>query len=294
MALVFKDRVKVAATTTGTGTFTLGAAVTGYQSFSVIGNGNTTQYTIVDDLGNWEVGTGTYTSSGSTLSRDTVLESSNSNNLVDFPAGNKSVFVTYAADKSVTIDNTATLTNKTMSGSSNTFSNIPNSALVTTPVTSVAGTAPIASSGGTTPTISITQASTSTNGYLSSTDWNTFNNKTSNTGTVTSVSGTGTASGLSLSGTVTTSGSLTLSGTVNSLASGTYAIDISGSSATATTATYVNNGTQASSGAVYENAKTISSNYTMTSGYNGMSAGPITISTGVTVTIPTGSNWSIV
>lgn len=104
-------------------------------------------------------------------------------------------------------------------------------------VTSVSGTAPIASTGGATPVISISQATTSTNGYLSSADWNTFNNKTSNTGTVTSVSGTGTASGLSLSGTVTTSGNLTLSGTVNSLAAGTYGISISGNAGTATTAT---------------------------------------------------------
>lgn len=84
----------------------------------------------------------------------------------------------------------------------------------TAPVTSVGATAPIQSSGGVTPTISITQASSTTNGYLSSTDWNTFNNKTSNTGTVTSVSGTGTVSGLTLSGTVTTSGNLTLGGTL--------------------------------------------------------------------------------
>jgi hypothetical protein len=78
-------------------------------------------------------------------------------------------------------------------------------------VTDVTGTAPIASSGGTTPDISISQATTSTDGYLSSTDWNTFNGK----GTVTSVSGTGTVNGLSLSGTVTTSGDLTLGGTLS-------------------------------------------------------------------------------
>jgi hypothetical protein len=82
-------------------------------------------------------------------------------------------------------------------------------------VTSVTGTAPIASSGGTTPAISISQATTSTNGYLSSTDWNTFNNKGS--GTVTSVSGTGTVNGITLTGTVTSSGSLTLGGTLSGI-----------------------------------------------------------------------------
>jgi hypothetical protein len=88
------------------------------------------------------------------------------------------------------------------------------STITNTGVTSVTGTSPVVSSGGATPAISMPAATTSVNGYLTSTDWNTFNNKTSNTGTVTSVGGTGTVSGLSLSGTVTTSGNLTLGGTL--------------------------------------------------------------------------------
>jgi len=87
----------------------------------------------------------------------------------------------------------------------------------TSGVSSVSGTAPIASSGGATPDISISQATTSTDGYLSSTDWNTFNNKTSNTGTVTSVGGTGTVNGITLTGSVTSSGSLTLGGTLSNV-----------------------------------------------------------------------------
>jgi len=102
MALVLKDRVKVLATTTGTGTFTLGAAVTGFQDFSVIGNGNTTYYTIAAQATpDWEVGIGTYTASGTTLSRDTILSSSNGGAAVDFPAGTKDVFVTYPAERAV-------------------------------------------------------------------------------------------------------------------------------------------------------------------------------------------------
>jgi hypothetical protein len=100
MALVLKDRVKETTTTAGTGTITLAGASTGYQSFSVIGNGNTTYYAIVGST-EWEVGIGTYTSSGTTLSRDTVLESSNSGSLVNFSAGSKDVFVTYPAERSV-------------------------------------------------------------------------------------------------------------------------------------------------------------------------------------------------
>jgi hypothetical protein len=102
MALVLKDRVKETSATTGTGTVTLAGAVADYQAFSVIGDGNTTYYTIVlTGSDEWEVGIGTYTASGTTLSRDTVLASSNSGSLVNFSAGDKDVFVVYPAGKSV-------------------------------------------------------------------------------------------------------------------------------------------------------------------------------------------------
>ena len=100
MALVVKDRVQETTTTTGTGTVTLAGAVSGFQSFSAIGNGNTTYYAIVGTT-EWELGIGTYTSSGTTLSRDTVLSSSNSGSLVNFSAGSKNVFCTYPAERSV-------------------------------------------------------------------------------------------------------------------------------------------------------------------------------------------------
>jgi hypothetical protein len=116
MAFVVKDRVKVTTTTSGTGALTLGAAAGGsFQDFSVIGNGNTTSYTVVDPTsGAWEVGIGTYTASGTTLSRDTVLESSNAGALVDFAAGGKEVFVAYPAERAVFTDVVQTLTNKTL------------------------------------------------------------------------------------------------------------------------------------------------------------------------------------
>jgi hypothetical protein len=102
MALIVADRVKETTTVTGTGTATLLGASTGYQSFAAIGNGNTTYYTIADQTGsNWEVGIGTYTSSGTTLSRDTVLSSSNSGSLVNFTAGTKDVFCDYPAGRSI-------------------------------------------------------------------------------------------------------------------------------------------------------------------------------------------------
>lgn len=105
MALVLKDRVKETTTTTGTGTVTLAGAAAGFQSFAAVGNGNQTFYAIVDAAtGAWEVGVGTYTSSGTTLSRTTVVSSSNAGSLVDFAAGSKDVFVTYPSSRSVYLD----------------------------------------------------------------------------------------------------------------------------------------------------------------------------------------------
>lgn len=102
MPLVVKDRVKSSTTTTGTGTITLGAAAAGFQAFSVIGNGNTTYYTITDSVtGTWEVGLGTYTAAGTVLARTTVLDSSSSGALVSFAAGTKDVFVAYPAGRAV-------------------------------------------------------------------------------------------------------------------------------------------------------------------------------------------------
>ena len=101
MSLVLADRVRETTQTTGTGTIILDGAVQGFQSFSVIGNNNTTYYTI-NRGAEWEVGIGTYY--GGTLSRDTVYASSNGGSKVNFSAGAKDVFVTYPAEKSVNQD----------------------------------------------------------------------------------------------------------------------------------------------------------------------------------------------
>jgi hypothetical protein len=102
MALVLKDRVKESTTTTGTGTLTLLGAETGYQAFSAIGNGNTCYYAISSGgQAEWEVGIGTYTASGTTLSRDIILSSSAAGAAVNLPAGVKDVYVVYPSDKAV-------------------------------------------------------------------------------------------------------------------------------------------------------------------------------------------------
>jgi len=107
MALVLADRVKDTTTTTGTGTVTLsGVAPAGFQDFTVIGNGNTTYYTIAGGS-EWEVGIGTYATSGPTLARTTVLSSSNGGGAVSFSSGTKDVFVTYPSERSVNLNSAA-------------------------------------------------------------------------------------------------------------------------------------------------------------------------------------------
>jgi hypothetical protein len=111
MALIVKDRVQEITTVVGTGTLTLGGAVLGYQSFAAIGNGNTTYYAIFDPVAyDWEVGIGTYTASGTTLSRTTVLSSSNGGSLVNFAVGTKNVFCTYPSERAVYRDTADTYT----------------------------------------------------------------------------------------------------------------------------------------------------------------------------------------
>lgn len=96
MALVLADRVKETTTTTGTGALALGGAVTDFQSFAIIGNGNTTYYTVAGGT-DWEVGIGTYSTTGPSISRDTILASSNNGSVVNLASGGKYVFCTLPA-----------------------------------------------------------------------------------------------------------------------------------------------------------------------------------------------------
>ena len=189
MAFVIADRVQETTTSTGTGTITLAGASTGFQSFSASGNGNNTYYTIAGrTTSEWEVGIGTYTASGTTLSRDTVLSSSTSGSLVNFSAGTKDVFVTPPASRSALVQSAGS---GLFAGTTAFTANGALYASSTTVVTS--GTLPVASGG--------TGQTTYTNGQLL------IGNTTGNT--LTKATLTGTANQV----TVTNgTGSITLSG----------------------------------------------------------------------------------
>jgi hypothetical protein len=194
-------------------------------------------------------------------------------------------------------------------------------------VTSVTGTSPVVSSGGNTPAISMAAANTTTNGYLTSTDWNTFNGKSNTNGTVTSVAAlTLGTTGTDLSSTVatgTTTPVITLqvptaSATNRGALSSTDWSTFNGKAPAVTyTTNYVpfGQGTTtpnlsasftyvtgtgsltapqvvASNGIVVNN-RTIATTYAIPTGYSATSAGPITISSGVSVTVPTGGKWVV-
>lgn len=183
-------------------------------------------------------------------------------------------------------------------------------------VTSVSGTAPIASSGGNTPAISISQATTSTDGYLSSTDWNTFNSKQPAGSYLTAVTADSPLSGSGTSGshlviaqaTTSTSGYLsstdwnTFNGKANAFTyTSTYIPFGQGTTTPNQSAnlTYDANNTlnapqlNASNGIVV-NSATVSADFSIPSGSNAMSAGPVSVASGISVTVPSGNAWVIV
>jgi len=180
MALVLADRVRETSTSTGTGTITLAGAFPGFQSFTAaIGNGNTTYYTIANlAQGEWEVGLGTYTASGTTLSRTTVFSSSNGGSLVNFAAGTKDVFVTQPAGRAVYLDaasNSSALgtpsalvgTNITGTASGLTAGNVTTNANLTGGVTSVGNAATVVTNANLTGAVTSSGNTTSLGSFTS-------------------------------------------------------------------------------------------------------------------------------
>ena len=167
------------------------------------------------NLYNLTAGTGVTFSTGTTYNGSTAItiNATGSGGTVTSVTGTAPIASSGGTTPAISISQATTSTDGYLSSTDwNTFNNKQPSG---TYVTSITGTAPVVSSGGTTPAISMAAATASVNGYLTSTDWNTFNNKGS--GTVTSVSGTGTVNGITLTGTVTSSGSLTLGGTLSGI-----------------------------------------------------------------------------
>jgi hypothetical protein len=326
MALVVNDRVKETTTTTGTGTVTLGGAVSGFDTFAAgIGNSNTTYYCI-QLAAEFEVGLGTLAGDSSTLARTTVISSSNSDSAVNFSAGAKNVFCTLPASKATVLDASGNLalagaidvdgiTNLDVvdiDGAVDMASTLQVDGVLTTTATQVA-------TGGITSGSNIVSDTDSTDDLgTTGVRWaNLFVDGITATDQITATGFTGTLDGILGSGaaaaaTTTTlvSSTITASGIVTANAK----LDLNGTelildadadtSITSDTDDKIDyriggadvmqmNATAFSGGAIYENADDIAANYSITAGKNALSVGPITIASGVTVTVPSGQRWVI-
>lgn len=291
MALVVKDRVRETSTTSGTTDVILNGAVQAFQDFSVIGDGNTTYYAIVDaTTGEWEVGIGTYTLATTTLTRNTILESSNAGAAVNFTTNVKDVFVTYPAERAVYGNASNVVTGYTITGGSINSTPIGASTPSTGAFTnfSASGTASFTSTGAVKIPVGTTaQRPAGAAGELR------FNDDTNE---FEGFNGTSWASvgGSAISN--DTSTATDLYPTFTAATTGT-ALNIYTSNAKLlykpSTGELKSEVLVAQNGIVV-NSATIDTSYTIPAGSNAVSAGPVTIDPAATVTVSPGSVWVIV
>jgi len=304
MPLIVKDRVRENSATSGTGTITLTGAVLGFQTFSsAIGNTNTTYYAITESgTANWEVGLGTV--GAGTLTRDTVLESSNGGAKVNFGSAAKDVFCTYPAEKSIYFDGSNNVgigtssptgildvqgtTASVLTRSYSTAPTVPQSAVQIGLGGSAAGQAGVGPSF-----LFFHNNSSSAKTFLGRLTA-VFENATA-----------GSESGALIfqvransADTTANTEVMRVTSTQNvgiGTSSPTEKLDVIGNiKASQVTASGTVNGSEllASNGLVL-NSNTVSANYTIPTNYNAVSTGAITINSGVTVTVPSGSNWKV-
>lgn len=270
MAFVIADRVRETTTTTGTGAVTLAGAYTSFQTFLAgIGNGNNTYYTIANALtGDWEVGIGTYTSSTNSLSRDTILASSNSGSVVSLAAGTKDVFVTQPSERAVYVGTNGTTTTLNI--------------LTATGDSSFTSTGALQISAGTT-----AQRPTGAVGKIR---WNsTLSQYEGYDGTNWTLLG-----GAVISNDTATSSNLypTFAGVTSGNASTLYTSNAK-LLYKPSTGEFQASVPVASNGIVV-NSQTVAVSYTIAAGYSAMSSGPVTVASGQSVTVSSGSRWVVV
>ena len=328
MAFVIADRVRESSTTTGTGSIALGGAVTGYQTFgSVLTTGDTTYYTIADQGGaNWEVGIGTFTSP-STLARTTILSSSNGGSIVTFTAGTKDVFISLPASKTntndqpnvIAVNSTSDALRITQTGTGNALvvedAANPDATPFVVTATGDVGVGEFApafkldilgtlhSSGQATLDSGILLA-TSTMNFVYFNDAVTFYRngiaarvRIESDGQVQIGAGTVSSPALSTLADSNTGIFFPAADTVAIVEGGTEALRVdSSANLLVGTTTAVSKLTVSGdvAGTFFVNPTTVSANYTVPTNYNAMTAGPITVNSGVVVTVGSGSVWTIV
>jgi len=298
MALILADRVKETSTTSGSGVFTLAGAASGFQSFAVIGNTNTTFYCIAGQgTSEWEVGIGTYATSGTTLTRTTVLSNSSATEpaALVFAAGTKDVFVTYPSEKSVNLDASGnatalgtpvafTGTNITGTATAFTASNVTTNANLTGEATSVGNAATLTNSAviGKVITGYVSGA-----GAVSAADTLLQAIQKLNGNTAAIVGGPALSNDTTTATNVFPVFAAATTGTPTTIfTSNSKLLYKPSTGELAVTAPIAANG-------LVLNANTVATSYTIASGFNACSVGPVTVNGGVVVTITSGQRWVV-
>ena len=307
MALQLADRVQVTSTSYTTSSFTLGTTVTGFQAFTVLTSGNTTYYTATDSAGNWEVGYGTYTTGA--LARTTILASSNSGSVVTF-SGTVNVWVDYPAEKAVIQDANGNVNILTYVSNATTTIGTLN---VGTSGYSVSTTGQLATFYGTDTTWSNVVLQNNNGGNTSYSSYvTTANNYSSvymemgtNSSTYSySAAGYGNNAANAANANfvesvgsdlvLTTYGSNAIHFVVNSGNTGTTSDSLTISTAgNVTTPNQLQGAELVASNGIFVNNLTIGTSYTIPTGYSAHSVGPVTLSNGVSITVPSGSRWLV-
>ena len=315
MAFVIADRVQETSTSTGSGTIVLAGAVTGYQSFAAIGNTNNTYYTIADQAGtNWEVGIGTYYSGNVSLTRDTILASSNSNAAVTFGTGIKAVFVTYPAERAIFANssNITTITNFVSANVLITGGTINNVALNNVTYSglgtmSTQNANAVAITGGTINNVSLTNVTYGGLGTMSTQNANNISVTggtiaTTNVSTSNLIATGGTINNVIVGGTTAANGSFT-NVTISNQLIANASSGANGQVLTSGGANVSPYWANASSGggstgignsSILALNVNITANATINAGVNGFSVGPVNTANGVTVTVASGQRWVII
>ena len=292
MALVVYDRIQQTGTANTTVSFTLSATTTGYQSFAVVGNGNTTYYSANDGT-NWEVGLGTYSTTGPTLTRTTILSSSNSGSAVTF-TGTVTVFCDYPAGKAVYQDANGNISNNSFIPGWNSTT----TAAGTTTLT-VTSTYYQRFVGSTTQTVVLPNATTMALGQGFIIDNDSNGNLTLQDGALGALGITvpGMAAFVFCENNSTTAGSwsgymfVPGGGPSGQVTWGTVGLSMGGQ--TITNAGTISGTSLNATNGIVVNSNSVSASYSIPSGSNAMSAGPMTVASGQTVTVPSGSRWVV-
>ena len=292
MALVVYDRIQQTGTANTTVSFTLSATTTGYQSFAVVGNGNTTYYSANDGT-NWEVGLGTYSTTGPTLTRTTILSSSNSGSAVTF-TGTVTVFCDYPAGKAVYQDANGNISNNSFIPGWNSIT----TAAGTTTLT-VTSTYYQRFVGSTTQTVVLPNATTMALGQGFIIDNDSNGNLTLQDGALGALGIVvpGMAAFIFCENNSTTAGSwsgymfVPGSGPSGQVTWGTASLSMGGQ--TITNAGTISGTSLNATNGIVVNSNSVSASYSIPSGSNAMSAGPMTVASGQNVTVPSGSRWVV-